>query len=55
LTEKEEEWKIQEELEKKKKKGKKDEVENPNQVLEWKYLPKELLMKMIVERTSHED
>ena len=46
---------MQEELEQKKNKGKKDDVENPNQVLEWKYLPEELLIKMIVERTSYED
>lgn len=39
----------------KRNKGKKDEPENPNQALEWKYLPKELLIKMVVERTSHED
>ena len=38
-----------------KKNGKKDEVENANQALEWKHLSKSLLKKIIIERTSQED
>jgi len=53
LAERDEECKAQEELEKKKKKKKPDEEEFDPQV--YKHLPKEMLMKLILERTSDED
>lgn len=53
LEERDEECKAQEELEKKKKKKKEGEEEFDPKV--YKYLPKEMLMKLIEERTSHED
>lgn len=53
LAERDVECKAQEELEKKKKKKKDGEEEFDPRV--FKYLPKEMLMKLLQERCSHED
>ena len=53
LEERDEECKAQEELEKKKKKKKDGEEEFDPKI--YKYLPREMLIKLIRERTDHED